>query len=117
MFSLIRCIGTWPGPSIMTWQSCSHAIRVSSPNVSSSANCASSFASRSSPAAGHHERERDVVSGHDLADLAEAGVEEALLVVREHHLAMIEPPRETMPVTRLAVSGMYRRRTPGVDVK
>ena len=33
-------------------------------------------------------------------------VEEALLVVARHHFAMIEPPRLTMPVTRLAVIGM-----------
>jgi hypothetical protein len=43
---------------------------------------------------------------HDLADLVEALVEEALLVVARHHFAMIEPPRLTMPVTRLAVIGM-----------
>ena len=30
---------------------------------------------------------------------------------------MIEPPRETMPVTRFAVSGMYWRRTPAWIVK
>ncbi len=30
---------------------------------------------------------------------------------------MIEPPRETMPVTRSAVSGIYGRRTPAWIVK
>ena len=49
MFSLIRCMGTWPGPSIITWQSCSQAICVSSPSVSSSANWASSLASAMEP--------------------------------------------------------------------
>ena len=49
MFSLIRCIGTCPGPSIITWQSCAQAFFVSSPSVSSSANCASSLASAVEP--------------------------------------------------------------------
>ena len=51
------------------------------------------------------QRERDVVGPHDLADVLEVLVEEVLLWWARHHLAMIEPPRETMPVTRLAVSG------------
>jgi hypothetical protein len=33
MFSLIMCIGTWPGPSIMVCTSCFQAILVSSPSV------------------------------------------------------------------------------------
>ena len=41
MFSLIRCMGTWPGPSIITCTSCFHAICVNSPRVISSANCVS----------------------------------------------------------------------------
>src|ERR1700704_4984311 len=49
MFSWIMCIGTWPGPSIIVCTSCFHAILVSSPRVSSSANCASSFASAIEP--------------------------------------------------------------------
>ena len=49
MFSLMRCMGTWPGPSFITCTSYSHAIRVSSPCVLSSANCASSFASAIDP--------------------------------------------------------------------
>ena len=49
MFSLMRCIGTWPGPSFITCTSCSQAIRVSSPWVFSSANCASSLASAMLP--------------------------------------------------------------------
>ena len=49
MFSLIRCIGTWPGPSIIVCTSCFHAIFVSSPSVSSSPNCAASLASAIEP--------------------------------------------------------------------
>ncbi len=49
MFSLILCIGTWPGPSIITCTSCRHAISVSSPSVRSSLNCASSLASATQP--------------------------------------------------------------------
>ena len=49
MFSRMRCIGTWPGPSFITWTSYSQAILVSSPCVCSSANCASSFASAIEP--------------------------------------------------------------------
>ncbi len=45
MFSLMSCIGTWPGPSIITCTSCFHAIVVRLPRVFSSAICASSFAS------------------------------------------------------------------------
>jgi hypothetical protein len=45
MFSLIMCIGTWPGPSIMTCTSCFQAIWVSSPRVLSSPSWASSLAS------------------------------------------------------------------------
>ena len=37
-FSLINCIGIWPGPSIITCTSCCQAILVSSPNVFNSAN-------------------------------------------------------------------------------
>ena len=49
MFSLMRCMGTWPGPSFITWTSYSQAIFVSSPCVFSSANCASSLASAIEP--------------------------------------------------------------------
>ena len=56
----------------------------SSPCVFSSANCASSFASAIEPGPqAVAERERHVVGAHDFADLAEARVEEVLLVVRE----------------------------------
>ena len=49
MFSLILCIGTWPGPSIIVCTSCRLAIVLSSPSVRSSANCASSLASAIEP--------------------------------------------------------------------
>ena len=39
------------------------------------------------------------------------------LGVRGRALAWMEPPRETMPVTRLAVSGMWRSSTPAWIVK
>jgi hypothetical protein len=42
-------MGTWPGPSIITWTSCFQAIFVNSPSVSSSANCAASLASAIDP--------------------------------------------------------------------
>ena len=48
-FSAIRCSGTWPGPSIITWTSWRHATSVSSPKVRSSANCAWSLASAIDP--------------------------------------------------------------------
>ena len=84
MLALILCIGTWPGPSIMTWQPLAQAIFVSSPSVSSSANCARSLASRDRAGAqAVAERERHVVLAHQVADLVEALVEEALLVMRE----------------------------------
>ena len=49
MLILILCIGTWPGPSIITWQPFFQAIWVSSPRVSSSANWARSLASAIEP--------------------------------------------------------------------
>jgi hypothetical protein len=61
-----------PGPSIITWTSCFHAFWVSSPSVSSSANCARSFASATEP-----------VFLHELADVLEMRVEEALAVMSE----------------------------------
>ncbi len=49
--------------------------------------------------------ERDIVGAHDVANVFEVLVEETFTVMARHHFAMIEPPRETMPVTRCAVSG------------
>ncbi len=70
MFSLIKCVGTWPGLSIITWTSWSQAIVVSSPGVSSSANWTSSFASVLEPGAEIVAQRGDVVRRHDLADPA-----------------------------------------------
>ena len=62
MLTLILCIGTWPGPSIITWQPLSQAILVSSPSVSSSANCARVVGvGDRAGAQAVAERERDVV--------------------------------------------------------
>jgi hypothetical protein len=84
-----------------------HASRqscVSSPKgLRSSPNCASSLASailnrgaRPSPRA-----KRYVVGLHDLADLFKVRVEKVLLMMRQGTiLAMIDPPRLTIPVTR-----------------
>jgi hypothetical protein len=84
MFSLIRCIGTWPGPSIMTCTSCFQAMSVSSPSVFSSPNCASSLASAIEPGRRPSPSEKAHVVGlHDLADVLEVRVEEVLLVVRQ----------------------------------
>ena len=84
MLTLILCIGTWPGPSIMTWQPLSQAILVNSPSVSSSANWARSLASadRAWPQT-IAQRERHVILAHDVANLVEALIEEALLVPAE----------------------------------
>src|ERR1035441_7579766 len=79
----MRCMGMCPGPSFMTWQSISQAILVSSPWVRSSANWASSFASAMEPGQAITEAERNVIGAHDLADLPEARVKEALLMMRK----------------------------------
>ena len=84
MFSLIRCMGMWPGPSFMTWQSISQAIFVSSPWVLQfgELGLVVGVGNRAGTQA-VAEAERDVVGAHDFADLAEVGVEEILLVMRE----------------------------------
>src|SRR6478752_1548189 len=84
MFSLILCIGTCPGPSIIVCTSCFQAILVSSPSVSSSANCAASLASASDPGRSTSPSEKltsyfFITSQNAL----ELGVEEVLLVVRQ----------------------------------
>ena len=82
MLALILCIGTWPGPSIITW----HAVlpgdlgqlaqglqlgelgRVVGVGDAAGAQAVA-------------QREGDVVGPHDLADVVEVLVEEVLLVV------------------------------------
>ncbi len=49
MFSLILCIGTCPGPSIIVCTLCRLAIVFSSPSVFNSANWAASLASAIEP--------------------------------------------------------------------
>ena len=82
MFSLILCIGTWPGPSIITCTSWRQAISVSSPSVRQLGELGLVVGvgdrARTQPVA---EREGDVVGGEDLAQLLEVRVEEVLLVV------------------------------------
>ena len=82
MLSLIMCMGTWPGPSIMVCTSCFQAILVSSPKVSSSANWASSLASCDGTGTqAVAQGEGHVISLHDFADVFKMGVEEAFLVM------------------------------------
>ncbi len=106
MLILILCIGTWPGPSIMTWQPLAQAIFVSSPSVSSSANCARSLASAIEPGRSPSPSENDTSYFLIMSQISSKRSYRKLSLWRDrHHLAMIEPPRDTMPVTRLAVSG------------
>ena len=106
MFSWIWCIGTWPGPSIITWTSCSQAIFVSSPSVSSSANCAASFASAIEPGRRPSPSEKATSYAFMISQISRKCVYRKFSRwCARHHLARIEPPRETMPVTRSAVSG------------
>ena len=69
----------------MTCTSCGHARRVSSPNVSSSANCARSLASWMDP--GRSESPSEIVTSYcaeDLAEVVEPLVERILLAVVHH---------------------------------
>ena len=76
----MRCIGTWPGPSIMTWQSCFHAIF--GQLTQSIEFCELSLIvgigdrPRSQSVA---KLKADVIGGHDLAYSSEACVEKILL--------------------------------------
>jgi hypothetical protein len=84
MFSLIMCIGTWPGPSFMTCTPCSQARLVSSPSVFEFGELR--FVVGVGDGAGTQavaDREADVVGRHDVADLVPMRVEEVLLVMRE----------------------------------
>ena len=106
MLILILCSGTWPGPSIITWQPFFQAICVSSPSVSSSANCARSLASAIEPGRRPSPSENETSYLRMMSQISSNRSYRKLSLCRDrHHLAMIEPPRDTMPVTRLAVSG------------
>lgn len=50
--------------------------------------------------------DRDIVLFQNLADFFKMRIQKFSSWWAKHHWAMIEPPRETMPVVRLAVSGM-----------
>ncbi len=84
MLILILCSGTWPGPSIITWQPFSQAIlrelaqRLQLGELRAVVGVRDR--ARAQPVA---ERERHVILAHQVADLVEMRVEEALLVVRE----------------------------------
>ena len=84
MFSWIRCMGTWPGPSIITCTSCFQAIlrqlaqRLQLAELRRVVGVRDG--ARAQPVA---QAEADVVRLHDLADLLEVRVEEVLLVVGE----------------------------------
>ena len=107
MFSLIRCMGTWPGPSIITCTSCSQAILVSSPSVSSSANCASSLASAMEPGRRPSPREKAHVVRRMISQISlEVRVEEVLLVVGEAPLGHDRAAARDDAGHARAVSGM-----------
>ncbi len=84
MFSLILCMGTWPGPSIMTWTvvlpgdlgQLAQGLQLGELGLVVGVGDGAG----AQPVA---ERERHVVGGEDLADLVEVGVEEVLVVMGE----------------------------------
>ena len=84
MFSLIMCIGTWPGPSIIVLHVVlprdlrEFAERLQFAELRFVVGVGARAGTQSVA-----ERERHVVRLHDLADLFEVRVEEVLLVVRE----------------------------------
>ena len=82
MLILILCIGTWPGPSIMTWQPFFQAVCVSSPSVSSSANCARSLASAIAPGYDH------ITSGSGAAMIGWFGCAMLCYVTPKEHLGL-----------------------------
>ena len=84
MLILILCIGTWPGPSIITWQPLSQAIlRELAQRLQLGELRAVVGVGDRAGAQAVAERERHVVFAHEVADLVEALVEEALLVMRQ----------------------------------
>ena len=106
MFSRIWSNGTCPGPSTITCTSFSQARCVSSPRVSSSANCAASLASAVAPGPqAVAQGERDVVFAKISQSSSKWVYRKFSWWWARHQPAMMAPPRDTMPVTRLAVSG------------
>ena len=87
MFMAIWSIGTWPGPSTITWQPRAWARRVSSPRVLQLGELGG--VGGVGDAAGPQavaQAERDVVLPHDVAEVVEVRVERVLLVVGDHPL-------------------------------
>src|SRR5215813_13545489 len=83
------------------------AIVVSSPSVSSSANCASSLASAVLPGRSPSPSDKLTSYAAIISQMSRKWVYKKLSWwCARHHLAMMEPPRDTIPVTRLAVRGM-----------
>ncbi len=85
-------MGTWPGPSIITWQSCARARRPSSPITLQlgELGLVAGVGQRAGPqpvaqAPGH------VVLVHDVAQFVEMGVERVLLAVDRHPLGHQRP--------------------------
>src|SRR5437870_2345906 len=124
MFSRMRCIGTWPGPSFITWTSKSHAILVSSPCVFNSANCGSSLASAIEPgrkASLRHDRSaaRDdaghAARGHRDVAQQHAGVNrevvDALLALLDERVA-VDLPREILGPTTDLLERLVDRHRP-----
>ena len=106
----------WPGPSTITWQPCSQALSVSSPSVFSSANWASSLASARQP--GRRPSPRLQVTSyarmisHSSSKCVYNGFCWRWAII---HSAISEPPRLTMPVTRLRRQRQVLEQHAGVD--
>jgi hypothetical protein len=102
----------------MVCTSCFHAIFVSSPSVRSSANWASSLASAPEPGRSPSPSEKLTSYCFMMSQMSsKCSYRKLSRWCEMHHLAMIEPPRETMPVRRLAVRWMKDSRTPAWMVK
>ena len=91
----------------MVCTSCFQATWVSSPSVCNSANWASSLASEAQPGRRPSPRLKATSYCFMMSQMSsKCSYRKLSLWCEMHHLAMIEPPRLTMPVMRLAVSGM-----------
>ncbi|MNV65240.1 hypothetical protein D3C71_1579290 [compost metagenome] len=91
----------------MVCTSCFQATCVSSPSVCSSANCASSLASDAQPGRRPSPRLNDTSYAFMMSQMSsKCSYRKLSRWCAMHHLAMMEPPRETMPVRRCAVRWM-----------
>ena len=83
------------------------AFRVNSPSVFNSKNCASSFASAIDPGRRPSPSENDTSYLFIMSQRSSKfSYKKFSLWCAKHHLAMIEPPRETIPVNLFVVVGM-----------